>query len=858
MLPRWARTFFSRISDEGERFSIQGDFEEEFRTIRDRRGLAAAKRWCWSQILRSLPAFVKRNVLGEFQMFKNYLKIAARNFRRHFGYSALNVAGMAVGLASCILIFLWVQEAMSFNRYHEKAKRLYRVYSEIGFSDGRKIVMGENSYNPLARLLKTSLPEVAEATRIAGSSGILFKAGGREYPGQIGGFVDASYFRMFTHRFLDGDPGTALNDLYSCVLTRETARKIFGNENPIGRTLNVRGEYDVKVTGVIEDIPRQSDYRAHAFFPFRLFWGPAWTDGDGRENWGGNPLETHVLLHPGVRPSALEKKLSSAVQPFLGSDRGVRVRLGLQPLSRIHIENPEGGGLIRYVPIFSTIALIVLLIACFNFVNMTTARSGNRAREVALRKTIGARRSELVGQFFSESILTAFLALLLALGLTALLLPAFSKLVGAAVTWNVVLNGASWLRLAAIVLVVGLIAGGYPALFLSAFRPAQVMRETRALGARGSAFRKILVVLQFSLSVALIIAALGVSRQVRFLRGRNVGFDRDNVVGLTLAGDRVRQYEVFKSELLRNPGVLGVTRSAENPSWINSSVWNAEWEGKSPAETVAMHFMYVDYDFFETFQMPIAAGRSFSRDFASDEKEGYVVNEAALRAMGLLNPVGKRISVFRDPGTIVGVAKDFHFQPLNFPVRPMVIGMNPNWTKRNVFVRLSPVRRAAALKAVEEVWKKTFPGALFFAQEFASRYRSFYVAEERIEKVVGVFSVLAILVSCLGLFGLASFLAEQRTREVGIRKVLGATTGRISLLLTKEFVKAVAAAVFIAWPLAYFALRIWLREYAARIKPSLAIFLLAGAAALVIAVATVAFQAVRAALRNPAEAVRHE
>jgi hypothetical protein len=426
------------------------------------------------------------------------------------------------------------------------------------------------------------------------------------------------------------------------------------------------------------------------------------------------------------------------------------------------------------------------------------------------------------------------------------------------VTWDIALDGAAGIRLAVIVMVMAFLAGGYPALYLSAFRPLKVLRDARAMGARGARFRKALVILQFALSIGLIILALGVSRQIRQLRGGDIGFDRDNVVGLTLAGNRAGAYDAFKSDLLRNPGVLGVTRSGENPAWINSSVWDCAWDGKAPDRRLIMNFLYVDFDFFETFQMPFAAGRPFSREFSTDLKEGYVVNEAAVRAMGLSDPIGKRMSIFDNPGTIVGVVRDFHFQPLSAPVRPMVLGMNPSWTKRSVFIRLDPARRAAALAAVEQAWRKAFPGAPFYAQEFAARYKGFYAAEERLENVVTVFAVLAVFVSCLGLFGLASFLAEQRTREVGIRKVLGATTGRVTVLLTREFVQGVAVAVLIAWPSAYLILNAWLRGYASRIHPGVPMFLLTGAAALFIAAATVAFQAVRAARRNPAESVRCE
>jgi len=456
----------------------------------------------------------------------------------------------------------------------------------------------------------------------------------------------------------------------------------------------------------------------------------------------------------------------------------------------------------------------------------------------------------------------AVLALAVALGLAVLLLPAFGKLIGAQVSFAIALNGAAFWRLAAVVLAVGLVAGGYPSLVLSSFPPLKTITATSAVRSGRSAFRKILVVAQFSISIFLIVATLGIGRQLRYMKAKDLGFERERILSVTMAGPRAEAFDAFKAEILRHPGVLNATRSFEHPANVHSSVWDGDWEGKNPDERISMGFMFVDYDFFETFRMTMAAGRTFSREFASDPKDAYIINESAAKAMKLSDPVGRRISIFSKKGVVVGVVRDFHFKPLNFAVEPLVIGMGPSWgngrNQRNVFISLAPGDVGAAIRHIETVWKKTFGGVAFNYGFFNDRYKSFYAAETRLGTVISVFSALAVLVSCLGLFGLASFMAEQRTREIGIRKVLGASTSAISLRLSKEFTAGVAAANLIAWPLAYFALRQWLQGYAARAPLNPWMFLAAGAAALVVAVLTVSGQSIRAARRNPVESIRYE
>jgi putative ABC transport system permease protein len=785
-------------------------------------------------------------------MIKNYIKIALRNLRRHKGYSFINIAGLAIGMACCILILLWVQDELSFDRYHKNADSIYRVIQDINFSDHS--TTWAITQGPLGPSLYEDFPEIINFTRVTGRR---FRLSYREHSyDEVLGMADESIFEMFTFPLVAGDPQTVLSDPNSIVLTEEMAKKYFGDEHPIGKVLKADDRYDFLVTGILEEFPQNSHFRYDFLIPF-IF---------GRElkytvdNWRNSQFRTYVQIQEGIPYQEVVQKISGYLyeKPTIEKD----AKLNLQPLARIHLysdyEFDGNHGDITYVTIFSIIAFFILVIACINFMNLTTARSANRAREVGMRKVAGAYRRDLVRQFFGESILLAFIALVFAVGIVYLLLPAFNKLAAKELSFGISGNIQTLLVLAGIALITGLIAGSYPALFLSAFQPVNVLKGTLHSRTKGSAFRKVLVVLQFSLTILLIVCTTIVYNQMNFMRNRKLGYDKEYLVYAVLRGDMRKQFDAVKEELLKNPSILDVTSSGTIPTYgynFSNSLWH--WEGQNADEEILMRASFIDYNYFETFGMEIVGGRSYSREFSTDATEALIVNEEAVKVMGMESPIGKQLGIGDNQAKIIGVVKNYHFRSMKQEIEPLILILNPSncWA---LFAKLSSEDISKSIGHMEKVWGQFAPGFPFNYRFMDEAIDNLYRAEQRIGTLFRYFSILAILISCLGLFGLASFMAEQRTKEIGIRKVLGATVSNILLLLSKEFTKWVLIANLIAWPVAYFAMRQWLQGYAYRINIAVWSFVLAAVLALTIALLTVSYQALRAATANPADALRYE
>jgi ABC-type antimicrobial peptide transport system permease subunit len=812
-------------------------------------------------------------------MLKNYLKIALRSIRKHKGYSFINIAGLAVGIASALFILLWVQDELSFDRFHANAPTLFRVEQDQKGGQGTFHV-NVTPYG-MGPALKAEIPEVKESSRFARGGTLLVRTSEKAFfEGRIFA-VDPAFLRMFTFPLVRGPLETALDNPASLVASEDFARKYFGSEEAVGQIVTVNNAFPVTVSAVMKNVPANSVLRFDALVPME-FLRRLGIDIDA---WNSNTIQTFVQLHDGAAAAAAGDKITQLVRNrtlgAIRSDPEQWKKIQTDPEARRRYESYQGPDFmvkpvpdirlfgyfgfnrndqgIKSVMTFSAIALFVLLIACINFMNLATARSANRAREVGLRKTVGAFRKSIAGQFYGEAVLTAVLAALASLALVVLLRPGFNNLAGKMIPLATLFGPKFLLGLAAVTLLAGLVAGCYPALFLSSFEPVKVLKGRVAGGARSSGLRKVLVVVQFGLSILLLIGMGVVSRQVDYMRSKKLGYEKDQLVYLPLRGETPRSYAAFKDLCLRDPRIQGVTATGQQPTMFSANSWGADWDGKAPNQNYLIGIASVDFDYPETMKIEMAAGRSFNKEFADDNGRTFLVNEEVPKLMGhtAADAVGKRFSFNGVDGTIVGVMENFHYQSVRNSVEPLAVVVSPRGFGFAV-VRLKAGDVTASLDALEAAWQKVYPlypfEYRFFDQDFDQMYRS----DERMGSLLKIFSALAVIIACLGLFGLASFTAEQRTKEIGVRKVLGATASGIVLLLNREFVRWVLAANLLAWPVAYLVMRNWLRGFP--YNPGIAwwLFLLAGAGSLIVALLTVSLQAVRAASSHPADALKYE
>jgi putative ABC transport system permease protein len=839
-------------------------------------------------------------------MLQNYLKIAVRNLLRHKLHSLINISGLAIGMACCVLIMVFLQDELSYDKFHENVERIFLVTEERGSET--RVRQGWHSPISLASSLTENFPEVIQATAIREiREKNLIRYGDKSFREDGIMFADEHVFEVLSFPFLSGDPATALRDPSSIVITRSAAEKYFGTEDPLGKVLHVNTmdfADDFQITAVVEGLPHNSHIRPDYLISLAYA-------SDGRFF---SSCYTLVLLDEGASPEMLEggfTEVASAlpiVQQKLARAKQTVYRLRLEPLGDVHMRfNPR----ILYIYVFAGIALVILLLACVNYMNLATAQAVGRAKEVGVRKVVGALRGQLLGQFLSESLLLSCIALVLAVALVESILPVFNNFLGTELSMRWQNDGRFWLGLAGVALFTGIIAGGYPALFLSTFRPVQVLKGRLRLGTRGSYLRKGLVIFQFTISSLLILVVATMYYQMNYVRSKGMGFDKEQVVVLSLQGvttDRVagnrtfngiartvyyRQFfasgaslETAKRELLTDSRIAGVAVAAALPGQ-DRGAYGQEYYG-AEERRVRLLNLSVDPDFIDVLGIPLLAGRDIGeadrRDLTQFDpafEERVVINESAARALGWEDPVGRQLwrdhhrmhnpetgEVTVKEGTvggpvIVGVVADFHFQSLRQPIEPLAINPLAQFQRYTdgsgyLLVRIASGEVQGALGFLEEKWRELAPEQPFEFSFLNEEIERVYQTETRLLQALGLFSALAIFIACLGLFGLVSFMAEARTKEIGIRKVLGASTTHITTLLAKDFVKLVIAAHLISWPIAYFALRWWLQNFAYRIDLGSWIFLLCGGLTLVIALATVGGRAVRAALANPVEALRYE
>lgn len=843
-----------RIVPSADRTFLNGEFESLYMAVAEEKGRLAAFLWVWKEIFVSFPGFLYAALYWRITMFKNYFVMALRNVKRNKLYSVINMSGLILGMSVCLLIFLWIRYETGFDRFHAERENIAQVYSETVYSSEKSQIF-TGSYYPLAKLIKVECPEIREAVRFETAQGLLIRNGNKKFTNDVVGLADPDFFKIFSFPLVKGNPETVFSEKYAAVLTESMARKYFGDDDPVGKTLNVNSAFDVLITGIMKDIPYQSSLRFDCLVPFIIQFAPDFKEPD---HWGGNPLTTYVLLHKMADLTGTAKNITSIVnkidQPETTQERFFR----LHPLTKIHLYSPEGGGAIQTVTLFAVIAFFVLIIASINYMNLSTARTMARIREIGVRKAVGAERNDLIRQFIGESVFLSIFTMLLSILIVGGFLSFLNKLLETNISLKIFWEWKTLLGIFGIAVFTGLLSGSYPAFYLAGFQPAGILRGIFTSHRKSSSFRKALVVFQFSLSVLMIISTAVVFRQMRFIQNKDMGFERENLVILQMGRETRNRYPALKTELLRNPDILSVSRSMQGIWNIGSTVSALNWDGKDPDNKVYMHWDWVGYDYLKTMGIKIIAGRDFSKEYASDLEGGTIINEAAAALMGKDSPVGERLSVFRKEGRIIGLVKNFHFQPLYHEVKPFVLMLRPD-VASNLFIRL---RSGTMLKATEyirtvyEKFETDLPYNAVFFNDVLSNH--IYTYEKRLGKLGIAFTGLAVFISCLGLFGLSAFAAERRTKEIGIRKVMGAKVSGVVLLLIRDFIKWVVLANLIAWPVAYILTRQLLKKYAYHTSPGWEVYFLAGCASILIALLTVSFQAYKAGRTDPVRSLKYE
>jgi putative ABC transport system permease protein len=851
------------LLDSRVRYAALGDFEERFRAVARTQGRKRACVFFFIQLILLVPPFLKNLVYWSVEMLKNYLKTALRNIEKHKVYTLINVLGLTVGLAFFILIGLYVRSELSYDRFHENRDRIYRVEQVLAHESGTETTAG--CPTPLSGILQAEIPDVESVTRVLNfGTDTITMADGRKFKDTRTFVVDPEFLGIFSFGLVKGDAKSALAEPHSVVITESQARKMFLDEDPVGQVIRL-DRRDVKITGVIRDVPANS----HLQFDTLLSVATVTAESGPQTftRWFDNWVPVYVMLHPESAFAAANEKIRFLLKKYQGEES--RNELYLRPLGKIHLYanvSHELGvtGSIKNITIFGAISILVLALACINFMNLATARGMDRTREVALRKTVGAPRSSLVKQFFGESTITVVFAMILALALVWILLPKFNPVVNRQLTLNLFQDAGFAALLAGVMVVVSLASGLYPAIVLSSFSPIGILRGLKSSGAGSKSFRKALVVFQFAISIALIIGAIIILQQNRFLLNKDLGYSTDRVLYLG-AGVPGSKAGALRQELLRNPNVLNAGFSDYLPH--SSTNWcYVSWEGAGPEEYMKMNVNYVDENFLRTYGMTIVEGRDFSEDMRRGSDNVVILNETAARKIGWKEPVGRRLRYNVDyrsrsvgGATVVGVVKDFHFLSLHHTVGPIMLRLIPRDEGGNIVsIKVAPDNIAGSLVSIEKAFKNFSPDQTFSFRFLDEDFQQMYLEERKAGRVVTALAMMAVLIACLGLFGLSSYMTKRRVREIGIRKVMGASSTKISWLLSWQFVRLVVLANLLAWPAAYFAVEGWLKNFPYRIKPQGLVFVISGCLAVVIAVATVGIQAFRAARVNPAISLRNE
>jgi len=865
----------------GEHYSLIGDFDEIYAERVRESGRARARLWAWGQILRLLPAYAFHSLTWSLTMFKSYLRTSLRNIRKQKGYTLINILGLAIGIAACLLVLLYNHDELSFDRYNKKADRTVRIMAMMN-RDGRAFnISGAGA--PAAEALQQSFPEIEATVRFRQKGSLRVRFENKQFREDSAIHTDPSFFSVFTIPLLRGDPETALAEPNTLTVSRATALKYFGSIEAVGKTLRIDDGMDYKVTGVFENIPRAS----HFHFDILISLS---TLAESREPvWMNFSFPTYLVLRPGASSEALEAKLPSVfnthvnteLQQNIGSSledflkkSNMTMDYRLQPLIRIRLFSMGGMNEfeptsdIKYIYLFSAVALFILILAAVNFVNLSTARSSGRAKEVGLRKVLGSFRGALINQFLIESILLSLIALGFGFLIVGLALPLFNSLTGKELSLIGLAQPITAVLAVLLTLAIGLLAGAYPAFLLSSFRPSPILRGDLKSGVRGGRLRRILVVFQITASALMIIGTIVVSRQLRFIQTTKLGFNKDQVLILNNTSLLQDRAEILKTELLNLPQVQKASLSGFLPVPSSRMSMPVAREGEpDPLKAVPINVWTVDEDYLETLQMKIIEGRNFSSKNPTDT-EAVLLNQAALKHFGFETAAGQRLLLAeRDPDSpalklkpiglnVIGVVEDFHFESFRHVIAPLMIRSGKN--RGNLILRVKPEGIATVIKALQTKWTSNLPGEPFEYSFLDERFNAMYKSELRVGRTFGVFAGLAVFIGCLGLFGLASYAAAKRAREIGIHKVLGATGSDIIRLMVKEYLFLTALANLIAWPVAFGVMSEWLKGFAYRTSIGWVVFAATGALTMIITLITVGGQSVKAAATDPAITLRNE
>jgi putative ABC transport system permease protein len=809
-------------------------------------------------------------------MFKNYLKIAWRNLRKHKFYTFLNVFGLSLGLASCLLITLYVVDELSYDKSFGNAERIYRINSDIKFGGAEmKLAVAPD---PMAFTLLKDYPQVEAAVRLREDGSYLVRRTGatENLKEELVAFADSTFFKVFSTSLLAGDTKRALTEPHTMIISERDAKKYFGNENPLGKTLLLDDSQTYTVTGVMPNLPAHSHLSG-----LDMLLSMSTNPGSREGNWGSHNFISYVLLRKGVNAQEFEKNFETIVTKYTGKwvlgamgatledlkKSGSYVRYSLMSLTDIHLHSDRTAeistnGNIQHVYIFAIVAIFLLAIACVNFMNLATARSSGRAKEVGVRKALGSERSSLINQFLTEAVMLSFLSLLLAIVLAYGFLPFFNNLASKQIEFPF-LNATFWCIAVATGAIVGVMAGSYPAFFLSAFQPLKVLKSAVELGGKGSYLRNSLVVFQFVISVMLLIGTGVIYKQLNYIQTKKLGFNKEQVLIVKNAYALDRQSRAFKEEVSRLPNVAESTVTSFLPTASSRTDNTFFPEGPLQQDKgVSMQNWSVDYDYVSTLNFQMKDGRAFDKKFPSDSS-GIIINETAAKILGFANPIGKKIFKMEDPQigapetyTILGVVKNFHFESLRKNIGALCLVLKPS--RGLVAIRLKGGDYGQTISQVEALWNKMAPGQPFNYRFMDEDFDDEYRGEQRVGQIFITFAVISIIIGCLGLFGLSAYTAERRTKEIGVRKVLGASVSNIVGLLSKDFLKLVLLAILIGSPIAWYAMNRWLQDFAYRIDMAWWMFAVAGLLAIGIALLTVSFQSVKAALMNPVKSLKTE